>query len=543
MWLGVALVLATVWATAAGAAGAGNAGGNGPGYLITRIAPFTPYQTQELPVGDALTSISAVGSPTEYVPRTFCIHAEKDIGRIEMDSFALVGPATLSATNVDVSILRWLPRSRKGEMVPEIFVKDDREVLKGVFPAGPEFPSIRNTGPVQTEMKAGQTKMFWVTCFIPEKTPPGLYKGILVVSLDGDKRSIPVTLDVLPIQLQKPQDVLWGIWFQIGWTDQDWSTLPEAERRRLNSERSFSWPVYEKYFKMTADCGFNIISAPAWDSGAYPKIAGLMKKYGMNTNVVFTYGCPWPYVDGGKPETYTYKGMSLTEYTRRGVEFAKTNGYPVPLMGMEDENTDWNLQERRRKLIKPAGSDTWMCVNGGWDQMAKIMGYPISCGGPTRKSSREAHRYGNASGSYFQTWYSGNSGGGMKSVAGYSAWNFSADCFLHYTMLTFFGDPYDETDGQYVDWNTLYCSKEGPVLTYCYAGHRAGVDDFRYVYTLSNLIAAKEKAFASRPVKMNRLAQVRAEMERLLMKNAYSGSDYETDRRAVADMILKVQGI
>ena len=131
----------------------------------------------------------------------------------------------------------------------------------------------------------------------------------------------------------------------------------------------------------------------------------------------------------------------------------------------------------------------------------------------------------------------------MKSVAGYSAWNFSADSFLHYTMLTYFGDPYDETDGQYVDWNTLYCSKEGPVLTYCYAGHRAGVDDFRYVYTLSNLIAAKEKAFASRPVKMNRLAQVRAEMERLLMKNAYSGSDYETDRRAVADMILKVQGI
>jgi len=347
---------------------------------------------------------------------------------------------------------------------------------------------------------------------------------------------------VLPIQLQKPDDVLWGIWFQIGWTDQDWSTLPETERRRLNSERAFSWPVYEKYFKMTADCGFNIISAPAWDSPAYPKIAGLMKKYGMNTNVVFSYGCPWPYADGGYPETYRSQGRTLEEYARQGAEFAKKHGYPLPLLGMEDENADWQLQEKRRALIKPAGLDTWMCVNSGWQEMQKVMGYAMTCGGQSRKAAREAHRYGNASGVYFQTWYSGNSGDAMRKVAGYHAWNCSSDSFLHYTMLTFFGDPYDETDGQYVDWNTLYCSREGPVLTYAYAGHRVGVDDYRYLYTLTSLIAAKEKAMASRPERMNRLAMIRAELEQLLIQNAYTPTEYEQDRRRVAELILKVQG-
>ncbi len=539
----LAICLASVAAGLPFLAGAeGTAGGgSGPGYVLTSIAPFAPYQSRELPVGDALTSISAIGAPTEFVPRAFCIHAEQDIGQVGMESFALSGPVTIAATNVDVSILRWLPRGRKGEMVPEIFVKDDREVLKGVFPAGPEFPSIRSTGPVQTAIQAGQTKMFWVTCFIPEKTPPGTYKGELVVALDGDKRTIPYTLDVLPIQLQKPQDVLWGLWFQIGWTDQDWSTLPEAERRRLNSERTFSWPVYEKYFQMTADCGFNTISAPAWDSPAYGKIAELMKKCGMNAKVLFS-GCPWPYADKGYPESYTSQGRSLAEYARQGAEFAKQHGYPLPLLGMEDENADWQLQEKRRALIKPAGLDTWMCVNSGWQEMQKVMGYPMTCGGQSRKAAREAHRYGNGSGVYFQTWYSGNSGDAMRKVAGYNAWNCSSDSFLHYTMLTFFGDPYDETDGQYVDWNTLYCSREGPVLTYAYVGHRAGVDDYRYLYTLTNLLAAKEKALASRPEKMNRLAMIRAELEQLLIRTAYTPTEYEQDRRSIAELIRKVQG-
>jgi hypothetical protein len=515
---------------------------NPAGYHIAKAALFDPWAAgRKPPAGTDLTAIAAFGAPTEFVPCAFSIHADKDIRRVEIDSFSLTGPGTIAAANVDVTLLRWLPRGRNGEMAPELFVKDDREVLKGVFPAGPDLPSIRNTGPVQTEIKAGQAKVFWVTCFIPERTAPGAYKGELVLKLDDENRSIPFALDVLPIQLQKPDDVLWGIWFQIGWTDADWSTLPEDERRKLNASRTFSWPVFEKYFKTTADCGFNIVSAPAWDSPGYGKIAELMKKYGMNAKVLFSHGVPWTYADKGYPETFTYNGMSLSEYARKGVEFAKQHGYPRPLLGMEDENTDWQLQEKRRALIKPEGTDTWMCVNEAWQEMHKVMGYPMCCGGLTRTKAREAHRYGNASGEYYQTWFPGNSGNGIRKVAGYNAWNFSADSFLHYTMLTYSGDPYDDTDGQYVDWNTLFCSREGPVMTFTYAGHRAGVDDYRYVHTLVNLIAAREKAAGSRPDRMNRLAMVRAELQHLLMRNAYSPSDYEQDRRAVADLILKTQ--
>jgi hypothetical protein len=518
----VALALAAAWASPAGAEGttAGNSS-----YVIAGTTPFRerrasdPKPTPE----SALKAIEAVGSPTEFVPRAFHIFAEKDIQQVEMDAFALTGPAKFDAANVDVSVLRWLPRGRKGDLSPELFVKDDREVLKGVFPAGPELPSIRNTGPVQTEIKAGESKEFWVTFHIPEGTAPGTYKGALVVTLDGAKQSLPCTLEVLPIKLQKPDDVLWGIWFQIGWTD---------------------WQMIEKYLKMTAECGFNIISAPSWDDPAYGKVADLMKKYGMNAKVLFST-CPWPYADKGNPETFTYKGMSLTEFTRRGVEFARTNGYPRPLLAMEDENTDWKLQERRRALIKPGGSDNWMCVNNGWEQMHKVLGYPMGNNGPnTRKVSREAHRYGAAAGGYIQSWDSWSANGcKLKNLAGYSAWNLSADCYLHYTMLTFFGDPYNGTDGQYEDYSTIGCSKEGPVLTVRYAGHRAGVDDFRYVYTLVNLLEAKEITFASDSDRMNRLAMIRADLDDVLLRNAYGGADADKDRRLVANLILKVQGI
>lgn len=531
----------------AGAEGTAVAGAGAGGTVIAGVTPFRDRRAPEQKPSpeNALKAIEAVGAPTEFVPRAFRIFAGKDIQQVEMGAFALTGPGKFDAANVDVSVLRSLPLGRSGAISPELFVKDDREVLKGVFPAGPEYPSIRNTGPVKTAIKAGESKEFWVTFHIPEGAVPGTYKGALAVTLDGEKRSIPCTLEVLPIKLQKPDDMLWGIWFQIGWTDQDWSTLSEAERRQLNSERNFAWPVYEKYFKMTADCGFNIVTAPGWESGGYGKIAGLMKKYGMNAKVLFSVGCPWPYSDGGNPEAFTYKGMSLTEYTRKGVEFAKTNGYPRPLMAMEDENGDWQLQKRRQALIKPGGSDNWMCVNNGWEELHKVLGYPIGNGGPwTRQKAREAHRYGAAAGGYIQSWDPGSANGcQLKGLAGYSAWNLSADCYLPYTMLTFFGDPYDGTDGQYEDWSTIGCSKEGPVLTVRYAGHRAGVDDFRYVYTLVNLLEAREKTLAADADRMNRLAMIRADLDDVLIRNAYGNGTGEKDRRSVAEMIVKVQGI
>jgi hypothetical protein len=76
-----------------------------------------------------------------------------------------------------------------------------------------------------------------------------------------------------------------------------------------------------------------------------------------------------------------------------------------------------------------------------------------------------------------------------------------------------------------------------------YAGHRAGVDDFRYVYTLVNLLEAKEITFASDSDRMNRLAMIRADLDDVLLRNAYGGADADKDRRLVANLILKVQGI
>jgi hypothetical protein len=177
--------------------------------------------------------------------------------------------------------------------------------------------------------------------------------------------------------------------------------------------------------------------------------------------------------------------------------------------------------------------------------MHKVMGFPMGNGGPwTRQKAREAHRYGAGAGGYIQSWDPGSANGcHLKSLAGYSAWNLSADSYLHYTMLTFFGDPYDGTDGQYEDYSTIGCSKEGPVLTVRYAGHRAGVDDFRYVYTLVNLLEAKEITFASDSDRMNRLAMIRADLDDVLLRNAYGGADADKDRRLVANLILKVQGI
>jgi hypothetical protein len=45
---------------------------------------------------------------------------------------------------------------------------------------------------------------------------------------------VPLALEVLPIKLKKPRDVLWGIWHPQAWTDaRNWDELePEEQQRR-----------------------------------------------------------------------------------------------------------------------------------------------------------------------------------------------------------------------------------------------------------------------------------------------------------------------
>jgi len=66
------------------------------------------------------------------------------------------------------------------------------------------------------ELAAGQTYFYWITLKVPKDAPAGRYSGRLVFSTNGIRpRKVPLNVTIWPIKLQQPTDMCWGYYYDI----------------------------------------------------------------------------------------------------------------------------------------------------------------------------------------------------------------------------------------------------------------------------------------------------------------------------------------
>jgi len=131
----------------------------------------------------------------EFEPVTFCVRPLKDLAGANVTVDDLVGPngARIAAANIDVRVVRYLPKKRADK-------------LYQLFPAPLEK---RET----VDLKAGETRQFWLTVYAPGNAVPGMYgAGIHFRCRNAPSSSLKLRVRVLPFKLEKPKIPLGMYW-------------------------------------------------------------------------------------------------------------------------------------------------------------------------------------------------------------------------------------------------------------------------------------------------------------------------------------------
>ena len=402
-------------------------------------------------------------------------------------------------------------------MVPEILLRDDRTILPPKGKQGGFGGCV-----CMTSIPRHESRQFWLTVHIPAKSPPGLYKGNLLLSVTGSTTrnlSLPVEIQIFPINLQAAEGY-YSIYYPAQPGIQDtanhvtanryFAELKDQVRHGLNSTSLYG--------------GFSTIS--------FAKEAGMTKPPCIMT---------WP------------DSQSLG-----WVDDAKKNGLGGLLFYGVDEPKSPEMIEkckteaqRRQKL----GLSMMTAINSREAQLATkdVIDYPVYniyvFSGKDNKAVIYARQKG------------------FKPV---SYWTTSTPFPLYYRALT---GLYNKTCGyvgsmpwsyQDISDNNLYDPNKiinkvtypdeygEPIPTLCWEAHRDGIDDVRYLETLDRAVAkAQEQAGQSgAPAELVNAIKDAQELRRKYFDDIHGywfeylcglrAGDLDTARRAFADAIINL---
>lgn len=192
------------------------------GYVAFTRHPFDPVPTKGRPRPGELGSIRVFAARGQYVTATLSVSALRDQAYLSVGVEDLKGEkATISRDCLDVRLVRQIQSL-------------------------PAFLESRSSVPIAE----GQTRTFWITCYVPPEARPGFYRGAVSVrSEDGSSSAIPLLLRVLPFELP-PATKGYGFWWKM---DGRWTGY-------YSQEREVALEQIRKQFILLREHGCNMVS-------------------------------------------------------------------------------------------------------------------------------------------------------------------------------------------------------------------------------------------------------------------------------------------
>jgi hypothetical protein len=163
-------------------------------HYLNLIFPNTVPLAQELTGG-----LEAFATPGEFEPVSFAVRALRALTDVTVTVSDLQGPrgAVLPADVFDVRVVRCLRKRSTAYRGRSEFM---------------DVPILLEKRP-RVEVRANQTKQFWLTVRVPENAAPGRYRGEVTVGPPAGKQRVPLVLDVLPIRLpDEPKNHMLGMY-------------------------------------------------------------------------------------------------------------------------------------------------------------------------------------------------------------------------------------------------------------------------------------------------------------------------------------------
>ncbi len=400
------------------------------------------------------------GSANQYINATFAVRAIRDVPELTVTLSGLKGPdgIALKSDAIDVRVVHVRERkntlfrtSQVRMLTPEILLRDDRTTLP---PRGRQGGF--GGGRCVTRIPAHASRQFWLTVHVPDGSPPGEYRGEILLG-GQDQSRLPVVLDLLPIRL-KAAEGYYGIY----------------HRNQTTNAKAAHHVTEERYLAELRDQVRHGLNAATLYSGF--STLGLARRAGMTRAPCLMH---WP--DGNAAaQVAAAKKMGFSDLFYYGVD---EPNQPEQIERCRKE------AERRRA----AGLHMFTAINSKVAQQATrdFIDRPVYniyvFGGPDNAEVMYARKKGFRPISY---WVSATA----------FPLPYRALTGLYNTRCGYLGSsPWAYQDfpgnGLYDPDKTthkvVYPDQFGnPIPTLAWEAHRAGIDDVRYLEALDRAIAA-----------------------------------------------------
>ena len=207
------------------------------GYVLFARSPLEYVHGNARPhMGEVINTFTISAVRNEYEPLTFSLYPLQTLGRV------IISVNDLTGSNGFIT----------KDHIAVGYVDSVQETIglpEGTYQV---MPSVIRPGN-QVEIKAGQTRSFWLTVRIDANVRPGAYRGaVSIVPEFGERKIVPLTITVAPITLE---DIPGKDYFMLMTYEFTELTMPWDKKQKASIERS-GRAVFKDYKEhgMTTAC-------------------------------------------------------------------------------------------------------------------------------------------------------------------------------------------------------------------------------------------------------------------------------------------------
>jgi len=468
----------------------------------TKAVTNDPVFPWTVPPRDSLDpGIQVAACPGEFEPASFVLFAARDLRSVTIEASGLVGPAgrTLGRSAVDLrQVVCWYQAGWANvyadarTLVPELLLRDG-SLIEVDYVARENklhfegFPTDAETlQPL--DLRAFESRQFWVTFHPPAGTAPGEYRGIFKVRCAGTVlATIPVRLVVYPFAL-KPPVLSYSLYYRLrpSQTGDPRATMQRmAEDLRNQVEHGINMPC--------TYVGSEPLEAGGPKMQTLEELTRVYRELGLRDHpLILVTTAIGRQSDPEQLERI--RGM-----VRELVAWARRRGYSdVYLQAIDEGGNDVLRAERpAMQAVHEAGGKVFVaCGVDYFDAAGDLLDMPVLGGALVPEVARKARALGHRVFSYANPQAGVEAPQTYRRNYGLKLWAAGYSGGFNYEYQSHeIEKAYDDfRDGHYRNHTMAYPAHGRPIDTRQWEGWREAVDDVRYLSTLLEIIDREEAA-------------------------------------------------
>ena len=164
------------------------------GFILFRRSILERIYPQSKPrPGEPVSAVALIATQDEYEPAQVAVFPLRDLSQMQVSVSDLKsGSHTIPASEVSVRMVRYYGA--------RLSLADAHHF--GVVPKTLEVA-------VPLDLQSQQVRPYWITVHVPANQPGGQYAGTVTFKHAGGEWTLPLSVDVLPVELQEA-DILYG---------------------------------------------------------------------------------------------------------------------------------------------------------------------------------------------------------------------------------------------------------------------------------------------------------------------------------------------